>query len=105
MSIFKKALGWLIRPIIKMEVKHLMKDFIQPLKDLVLGILERKRGTKLLATVAALGAIVYLHTQGVATTTSDIVVGAILVAYYVADILAKKDYFLCADDDCEEPKE
>jgi len=99
MSIFTKILSPIITPLIRKEIKRVMEKFIGPIKELILGILERKKGTKFLATVAALGAIVYLHMQGHATATSDIVIGGVLAFYYLADILSKWNQCDCDMED------
>jgi len=75
-----------------------MKEFIQPVIDLVNAILLRKEGTKFLATVAALVAIYMMHANQIATVASDIIVGAIVAVYYVADIYYKTQLVVEEDD-------
>lgn len=70
-------------------MRSIVKDLIQPILDLVKALVQPQQGTKFLITVAAIGAIVYLHSKGIATTTSDIVLMVIAVIYYLADIFAK----------------
>ena len=68
----------------------MMKDLIQPILDLVKALVQPQQGTKFLITVAAIGAIVYLHSKGIATDASDITIATLAAVYYVADIFHKK---------------
>jgi hypothetical protein len=61
-----------------------MKDFVQPVLDLIKTLVQPQQGTKFLITIVGLAALYFMHKQGVATTSSDIV-----IVYYVADIYHK----------------
>ncbi len=66
-----------------------MKDFIQPILDLIKSLVQPESGTKFLITIAGLAAIYFLHANELATDTTDIVIGLMVAVYYVADIFHK----------------
>ncbi len=66
-----------------------MKDFIQPILDLIKTLVQPSQGTKFLITVGGFAALYFMHKQGVATTGSDVVIGAMVIVYYIADIYHK----------------
>ena len=79
----------IIKSLIIKELKSLMKDFIQPILDLVKTLVQPEKGTKFLITLAGLGAIYYMHSSTIATDASDVVIAIVVVAYFVADIFHK----------------
>ncbi|KKL81518.1 hypothetical protein LCGC14_1993950 [marine sediment metagenome] len=66
-----------------------MKDFIQPFLDLIKTLVQPQQGTKFLITIGAMAAIYFMHSKGIATTVSDVVLAAMVTVYYVADIYHK----------------
>ncbi len=66
-----------------------MKDFIQPILDLIKTLVQPEKGTKFLITLAVVGGVVYLHKEGISTTSSDIALSALAIAYYLADVFHK----------------
>jgi hypothetical protein len=86
MSIFTP----IIKPLIIRELKKLMKDFIQPILDLIKSLVQPQQGTKFLVTVAAIGGIVYLAMQGFVAGDAVVwAIAAIAILYYIADIFHK----------------
>jgi len=85
----KKLLGKLLKPIILKEVRSMMKDFVQPILDLIKNLVQPQQGTKFLLSLASLGTIFYMHKSAIATPTSDIIIAVLLSVYYIADIIAK----------------
>ena len=80
---------WILKPVIRKEVKRLMKDLIQPIVDLIKSLVQPQQGTKFLVTLAGLGSIFLLRKQGLGDPTTIIVIGLMVVSYYVADIFYK----------------
>lgn len=73
-----------------------MKDFIQPILDLIKSLIQPQQGTKFLVTVACVGAIYMLVSKsaGLALDTellkyAVVMLGLMPIAYYVADFLHK----------------
>jgi hypothetical protein len=66
-----------------------MKELFQPVLDLIKMLVQPEKGTKFLVTVAGLAAIYFMHVKTIDNSTSDIVIGVIVAAYYVADIFYK----------------
>lgn len=66
-----------------------MKEFIQPILDLIKTLVQPSQGTKFLITLAAMAAIYFMHSKAVATTGSDIAIAGMVAVYYVADIYHK----------------
>ena len=85
MSIITTAL----KPLIKKALGGMMKDFIQPILDLIKTLVQPQQGTKFLITMAGLASMFFMHKAAIATGTSDIVTGLVIVAYYMADIMHK----------------
>ena len=79
----------ILKTLIVREVKKLMKDFIQPILDLIKTLVQPEKGTKFLITLAVVGGVVYLHKAGIATTSSDIGLVALAIAYYGFDTFHK----------------
>lgn len=67
----------------------MMKDFIQPILDLIKTLVQPEKGTKFLITLAVVGGVVCLHKEGIATTSSDLGLVALAVAYYGFDTFHK----------------
>lgn len=63
-----------------------MKELIQPFLDLIKNLVQPEKGTKFLVTVAAIGAIFFMHKYAISTMESDIVIGGLAAVYYIADI-------------------
>jgi len=87
----KKLLGKLLRPIILKEVKRLMKEFVQPIIELVKTILQREKGTKFLVAIAGIGGLIYLAKLALATTPLIIGIVAVVVGYFLIDFFHKKN--------------
>ena len=68
-----------------------MKEFIAPILDLIKSLVQPEHSTKFLVTVAGIGGIVYLHVQGISTTSSDIVMAALCAAYFASDLYHKRN--------------
>lgn len=89
--------GWLtkpiregiIRPLIMKTLEGMMKEFIAPILDLIKTLVQPEKGTKFLLTLAGIGAIYFMHSKAIATLSSDVVIGLMVVAYYIADIYHK----------------
>ncbi len=80
---------FIISKLIANEVRKAMKDFIQPILDLIKTLVQPQQGTKFLITIGGLAALFFMHKYGIATTSSDVVIGIMVAAYYVADIFHK----------------
>ena len=78
------------KPLIIREIKKLMKDLIQPILGLIQKLIQPEQGTCFLLTLANIGAIYQMHATGVATTASDLILGAILITYYIVDTYRKR---------------
>jgi len=79
----------IIRKLIAKELRKLMKDFIQPILDLIKTLVQPQQGTKFLITVAGMAAIYVLQSKGIGDIATTVTIGAIVIAYYVADIYHK----------------
>ena len=79
----------IIKKLIAKELRKLMKDFIQPILDLIKTLVQPQQGTKFLITVAGMAAIYFMASAGILTDAITITIGCIVVAYYVADIYHK----------------
>jgi hypothetical protein len=79
----------IIAPIVRKEVRNVMKDSIQMVLDLIKSLVQPEKGTKFLVTLACIGAIYYMHTSAISNNTSDMVIGGVAVAYYIADYARK----------------
>lgn len=66
-----------------------MKDFVQPIIDLVKTLLQREKGTKFLALAIGVGTLAWSHQAKFATLSSDIAIVVLITVYFVADIVAK----------------
>lgn len=53
--------------------------------DLIKAMVTPEQGSKFLLSAIGLGAIVYMHKIGIDSEWSDVTIGAVLIAYYVAD--------------------
>lgn len=82
-------IGRLLRPFIMKEMRNLMKDFIQPILDLIKTLVQPSQGTKFLITLAGFGLIYYLEKSGLGDDATIITVGSMVAVYYVADIFHK----------------
>ena len=96
-----------IDAIIKWRIKVIMKDFIQPILDTVLKLIQPKQGTKFLVTVAGLGGLIYLAKLGLLSTPLVIAIAVIVGLYYISDLIAKvfckpqEDFCECEPEDEE----
>jgi len=89
MNIFHKIAGAVIGPIIRKEIMKVIKEFIQPILDLIKTLVQPEKGTKFLITLAVVGSVAYLHKAGIATTSSDLGLVALAIAYYGFDTFHK----------------
>lgn len=67
----------------------MMKEFIQPILDLIKTLVQPQQGTKFLITIAGMAAIYFLQAKEIGTTATTVSIAAIVCAYYIADIFHK----------------
>jgi hypothetical protein len=60
------------------------------LLDLVKAMVTPAEGSKFLLSALGMGAIVYMHKTAIASEWSDVTIGVVLVAYYIADSFKRK---------------
>ena len=85
-SVKKKVLGWFIPA----EWKGLMQFDFSKLLDLIKGMVTPSEGSKFLLSALGIGGIFYMHKLTIASDFSDGMIGAICVAYYIADTIKKR---------------
>ena len=91
MSIFTKIGGAIMGPLIRREIRKIMKEFIQPILDLVTKLVQPSQGTKFLITLAGFAVIFYLKKAGIGDSVTIIVVGSMVIVYYLADLIGKRE--------------